>query len=365
MNPSKVFNFLLFLFIAVLFSGLFWLNGSIQLAAEKNQEQINALVDEIGTLSQENLNLKMELENQEVVLSSIEEGLGSFEETLSYVQGGEGVYESLFGQLSFESLEAGFYPQEDHLQLAEEDSTLDILVLGTNGMHTDTIMVASINELESKISLFSIPRDLYVNGRRINVYYSLYGPDQLKRMVEMVTGLTMEKYIEVDLQGFIDMVDLVGGVDVYVDEAIYDGQFPGPNGYEPYSIEVGHHHMDGTEALRYSRSRKSTSDFDRASRQQKVLYALRTKVEEMQNGLETSDLGTLFATAMNHVNTDLSLLDIIHYYQNYASYDLRTGLVFSTQNYLYSMINEGGAYILLPKSGDYSEIRAVVDELVH
>lgn len=335
------------------------------MAAEKNQAQINGLIDEIGTLSQENLNLSMELESQELILSSIEEGFGSFEETLSYVDGGGDLYRSLFGQLSFESLEAGFYSQETHLAEVEEDSTLDILVLGTNGMHTDTIMVASINEAESKISLFSIPRDLYVNGRRINVYYSLYGPDQLKRMVEMVTGLTMEKYIEVDLDGFVEMVDLVGGVDVYVDEAIYDGQFPGAYGYEPYTIEMGHHHMNGSEALKYARSRKSTSDFDRAGRQQEVLYGLRTKVEEMKADLDTGELGQLFGTAMEHVNTDLSLLDIIHYYEDYAAYDLRTGLVFSTQNYLYSMINESGAYILLPKSGDYTEIRAVVDELVH
>ncbi|EKD93554.1 MAG: hypothetical protein ACD_28C00119G0001, partial [uncultured bacterium] len=55
------------------------------------------------------------------------------------------------------------------------DETFDILVLGTNGAHTDSIMVASINEEKEKVSLFSIPRDLYINGRRINAYYTYYG----------------------------------------------------------------------------------------------------------------------------------------------------------------------------------------------
>jgi LCP family protein required for cell wall assembly len=211
-----------------------------------------------------------------------------------------------------------------------------------------------------------VPRDLYINGRRINEYYHSYGVDTLERMVESVTGLTIDHYVQVDLQGFVEVVDLLGGLDIYVDENIYDGLYPnGKGGYDAYSITVGQYHMDGTEALKYARSRKSTSDFDRAARQQKIIAALRTKITQMDGVMEMKDLTSIFQTGITYTNTDLNLLDIVSNYYDYQDYDLSTGFVLTSSNYLYSMINESGAYILLPKTGNYDEIHQVISQLVN
>ena len=246
------------------------------------------------------------------------------------------------------------------------DATFDILLLGTNGAHTDTIMVASINEEKEKISLFSVPRDLYVNGRKINEYYTYYGVDTLQRMVETVTGLQIDQYAQVDLKGFVEIVDLLGGVDVHVSKSIYDGLYPnGKGGYSPYSIEEGDHHFDGEEALRYARSRESTSDFDRAGRQQIVLAAVRTKIEQLDSVMDLKELSELFQTGLEYSTTDMDVLDIVGYYFDYKDYDLSTGFVLTSSNYLYSMINEGGAYILLPRGGNYDEIHQVISDLVN
>jgi LCP family protein required for cell wall assembly len=230
----------------------------------------------------------------------------------------------------------------------------------------DTIIVASVNEEKHKISLFSVPRDLYINGRRINEYYTYYGVDQLSRMVSTVTGLQMDQYVQVDLQGFIDIVDVLGGLDVYVSESLYDGLYPnGKGGYSSYSIDEGQHHFTGEEALKYARSRHSTSDFDRAERQQTVLAALRTKVVQLDSVMEMKELTKLFQTAIENTTTDIDLLDAVGYYYDYQEYDLNTGFVLTSGNYLTSLINESGAYILIPRDGDFTEIHEVISELVN
>jgi len=66
-------------------------------------------------------------------------------------------------------------------------------------------------------------------------------------MVEVVTGIEIDRYAKVDLTGFTEVVDLLGGIDVYVDKAIYDGYYPnGKGGYDAFSIEEGSYHMSGT-----------------------------------------------------------------------------------------------------------------------
>lgn len=249
--------------------------------------------------------------------------------------------------------------------LASGGETFDVLILGTNGNLTDTIMIASVNEEIEKITLFSIPRDLYANGRRINEYFYYYGAEQLQRMIASITGITIEKYVKVDLDGFINVIDILGGLDIYVDEAIYDSYYPNSKGgYTAYSIKVGTYHMSGEDALKYARSRKSTSDFDRAERQQKIIQALRTKLLQLTGVTDIKNVAQIIQSAMSNFDTDISILDAISHYNNYKDYELSAGFVLSTQNYLYSIINESGAYTLLPKSGDFEEIKKALSSLV-
>lgn len=292
---------------------------------EKNEEYISSLIDEVGLLKQEIDNVRQDPK----VISKVARASTVF---------------------------AGDFK-----------NNFELLILGTNGAHTDTIMIASVNEDLETVSLFSIPRDLYIKGRRINEYYTYYGIEELKRILKDLTGLEIEKYVQVDLQGFIDIVDSIGGLDIYVDNAIYDSYYPGwtKGTYKPYSIEVGDHHMDGEEALKYARSRYSTSDFDRSARQQKVLYALKEKFMSLHSLEDLKSVSDALKAGMEHTTTDMNSFDVITYFYGFKDFTIESGLVISNQNYLYSSINENGAYMLLPNKGSFKEIQSVIADLVY
>lgn len=366
-KPSKLWRILSFLLVSMIFTGLIWLNNDLESGLMESETQLASLVDEIGEIRNESFSLSQQVESQETILRLIGDDFTSLETILSK---GENANEftGLFEDFSqdFAKLEA--LKSDDSLELSsvEQDDTIDILLLGTNGSHTDTIMVMSIYEPKQQISLFSIPRDLYINGRRINAYYTYYGVDQLARMVESVTGLKIDNYAQVDLNGFVQGVDILGGLDLYVDKAIQDGSYPNSNGgYDPYVIDVGHYHMDGADALKYARSRKSTTDFDRAARQQKIVYAVKNKLQQVDLVTDMKSLSQLFQTALSFSTTDLTLLDLVSHFHDYNDFVLNTGLVISNRNYLYSTINVSGAYILLPTGGSFAQIHSAVYELVH
>lgn len=324
-----------------------------------SEAQIASLIDEVGTLNQENDSLSGQVESQAAVLKFMAQDFSSFEKGNGVENASFGEFEQMLDEIAGDDVQLASAPMED--------DTFDVLILGTNGAHTDTIMVASVYEPEKKISLFSIPRDLYINGRRINEYYHYYGISQLEKMVGAVTGLAIDNYVQIDLQAFIDTVNAIGGMDVYVDKAITDSYYPNANGgYMTYSIEPGNYHMDGETALKYARSRKSTSDFDRAARQQEIVSAVRTKLLQMDTVMNMKTLTALFKTAMENVETDLEIFDVVSYYYDYGNYTFQTGFVLSNGNYLFSKLSdESGAYMLLPNGGNFEQIKNVISELVH
>lgn len=363
---SKWVSMTAFLSAGVMLFGLIFVNASLRASLEEQQAQISGLIDEVGQLSQANFVLSEQVSSQEGVLQSIESDFSNLGTALQAGDdsGVQNVFNSILSRVATDGGRVSLSGEAP--AGVTKDTTFDILVLGTNGSHTDTIIVASVNIQKEKISLFSIPRDLYINGRRINEYYTYYGVEQLGRMVSAVTGLEMDHYVQVDLQGFVEIVDILGGLDIYVPEGIYDGLYPnGKGGYSAYSIEPGQYHMTGEEALKYARSRKSTSDFDRAERQQTILAALRTKAVQLDSVMEMKQLTQLFQTAIENTTTDIDLLDMVGYYYDYQSYDVHTGFVLTSGNYLFSLINESGAYILLPRGEDFSEIHEVISELVN
>jgi LCP family protein required for cell wall assembly len=174
--------------------------------------------------------------------------------------------------------------------------TRNILLLGTDQRdlgavgRTDTIMVLAIDAPNNRASLVSFPRDLYlaipgIGYSRINTAYG-FGEERqpggglplLMSTIERNFGIPIERYVRIDFSGFQDVIDALGGVDVIVDCPLYDELIY--RYFETYSLEPGTYHMNGEQALYYARSRKTTSDFDRARRQQRVLLAMRNRVLE-------------------------------------------------------------------------------------
>jgi len=168
-----------------------------------------------------------------------------------------------------------------------------------------------------------------------------------------------------DMDAFVDVVDALGGVDVHVEKDLYDSLYPGPNfTYQTFSIQAGDHHMDGLMALKYARSRKSTTDFDRAKRQQNIIDAVRAKFEAIDFVKNADQVIDIYNTVSDSIETDVDLLSFLSYLNSYRDFEIDRGHVLSTSNFLYSTYNVSGAYILLPKNEDYSEIQAYIKKVV-
>ena len=242
---------------------------------------------------------------------------------------------------------------------------MNILILGENMQLTDTIMLASVNETKKTVTLVSIPRDLFYNGRKINEYYEKYGIDELEKVVAAVTGIAPDKYVVVDMKSFVDVIDLVGGIDIDVKKNITDEQYPGPNStYIKVSFKKGYQHMDGRQALKYARSRKSTTDFDRNGRQQEILLALKQKSEELDLKNDIGKLTEIYNAVKDGIKTDVTLLDELNYYNKYRAFQIKAGNTISNQNYLYSTYSSAGQYILLPYKNSFVSLQNYMRKLI-
>ena len=162
---------------------------------------------------------------------------------------------------------------------------------------TDTIMLASYNPEDQLVTFLSIPRDLYVNydnwrAWRINgLYWSHYLEENnsheawskaLREKVEEITWVVTPYSFIVNFSGFVDLIDSVDGITIDVPEAIYDTSYPWPNdSYVTFQVEAWDQEFDGERALKYARSRKSTSDFSRAKRQQLIIEWMIDRITEL------------------------------------------------------------------------------------
>lgn len=273
----------------------------------------------------------------------------------------------------------------------EGDGRVNILILGIGGQGheapnlSDTIMVMSIDPKTKDAAMLSIPRDLYVKipssdtsraqYGKINAANAYGGPELAARTVSNVIGVPIHYYILLDFSGFRQAVDAVGGVDINVEKAIYDPDYPCDNergGYCPLRISAGMQHMNGTVALRYARSRKSTSDFDRAARQQKTIVALRLKALQLSTLTNPIKLTSLIDAIGNHIKTDIQPKEITKLAalakdinpaktpQKVLDTDSKDALLVGGTS-----IIDGAGYIEVPKLGNfnYSDIQDIVKNI--
>jgi LCP family protein required for cell wall assembly len=231
---------------------------------------------------------------------------------------------------------------------------LNIVLLGSDkrpssgAWRTDSMIVVSVDMEENIVRLLSIPRDLwvYIPGHgynRINTA-DLWGelaqkgggPERVKQTIFYNLGIPIHYYVRVDFQGFMKIIDAVGGVDI-------DVECPLPD----IDLAAGMYHMNGAQALRYSRSRYSTNDFDRGRRQRKVLMAL------WEQGLTLNiipKLPSLWWAMADSFETDLPLDQVINL--AYIGVQLKPQRILSTSigaSQVQSWITPEGAAVLLPR----------------
>lgn len=271
----------------------------------------------------------------------------------------------------------------------ESDGRINILLLGIGGAGhpggqlTDTIMVASIDVKQKKLALISVPRDLYVPIATQNFYAKINtahsvgetnpktggGPEVSRKTLSEVLDLPIHYFVRLDFSGFVKMIDTLGGVTVNVDKAIYDPYFPAPNmrDYEPFQISPGAQKLDGKTALKYARSRETTSDFDRALRQQKILTAVKEKVFSSSTLANPVKLTEILKILGEHVRTDLTLFEIerlVDIFQELDTQNIVTRVFDSSaEGLLVSSSGPGDGYYLRPRSGNFKEIQQVVKNI--
>lgn len=310
----------------------------------------------------------------------------------------------------------------------DPEAPFNVLLLGYGGAGheggdlTDTMIVAHVEPKNKKVTLISIPRDLWVsiptNGEsvsysKINFAYAvglddkrypnkfdMYkgragGGELAKYAVEKVIGEDIRYFASIDFGGFKQVIDALGGVDVSVPRTFDDNFYPikgeedntcGYSAeelaeihkkytgfaleqqftcrYEKLHFDKGLQHMDGETALKFVRSRHSEtdgSDFARSQRQQALIAAAKDKVLSLGIVNNFVPFVTQFA---NVLRTDVSIStakDILAVAGDPREYKIST-IVLSTENVLKDGYSSDRQYILLPKAGqdNYSEIQKYI-----
>jgi LCP family protein required for cell wall assembly len=187
--------------------------------------------------------------------------------------------------------------------------------------NTDTMILLSFDAQNQTAGILSLPRDLWVPmpgfgyETRINMAYPLGetygytggGPQLAKDTVSSFIGQPVQYYARVNFQGFVELIDMIGGVDVVVPFTIHDEAYPTNDfGVTTFHLEAGQQHLDGLTALMYVRTRNVDDDYGRAGRQQQVIRAVADKVlrADMLPTL-LPKLPRLLMTMSNSIQTDI------------------------------------------------------------
>lgn len=279
---------------------------------------------------------------------------------------------------------------QDELVLeGQADDRINILLLGMGGPGhdgpylTDTNIIMSIKPSTKEVAMISVPRDLGVTidnqgVRKIN-YANSYGEslqsggggDYARSIFSQTFNVTIPYYVRVDFAAFTQMIDHVGGITVDVPTTFTDTAFPGPNfSYRTIHFDAGPQHMDGATALDFARSRHGNngegSDFARSRRQQLVIAAAKEKFLSLGTYSNPETIRNLWNSVSTHVATNLNEIQLA-YLANMAK-DLnkvQRNLVLDNApgGFLVSTTGDNGAFLLFPKTGDYTSIQAAIRDV--
>ena len=285
------------------------------------------------------------------------------------------------------------FGQEEQKKLnGEGDGRINILVLGIGGPGhdgadlTDTMIVVSVDPINKTVAMLSLPRDFWVkipgNGEsKINAVHAYGeqnpkkfsdGPTISKEVVSKILDLPIHYYVRMDFEGFKKLIDEVGGLDVNVEKDIVDPYYPddrpGKFGNITYKVNAGPQHMDGSAALKYARSRYTTSDFDRAKRQQIIIQALKEKALSAGIMANPAKLSAIMNIVGDHFRTDMQLWEMERFMQlmkDVNTQEIAHRVLDNSAEGLLKENNMNGAYVLLPKAGtyNYSEIQALAHSI--
>lgn len=329
--------------------------------------------------------------------------------------GGDSVLTSDFPHISLFSALRGLIQSNDKKLTGEKEDRINLLLLGVGGTGhqgpelTDTMIFSSLRPSDKSVGLLSIPRDLYVpvsdeGWRKINAVNALAeanednsGPQAVINVLEPLLNQKIHYYIKVDFDGFAELIDELGGLNVYVEKSFSDSQYPIPdmgeadcgsveqtneNGeivqtpvydcrFEVVTFQEGWTKMDGETALQYVRSRHGTngeaSDFARSRRQENLLLAIKETILNLDTLKHPSKISAILSALEEHIHTNLSLGEIIALGRDFGSVNpdkiITQVLDTSEGSPLYST-SMNGAFVILPKNDDWSGVQKIAANLL-
>lgn len=286
------------------------------------------------------------------------------------------------------------------LQLKSQNGRTNLLILGKSGAGhdspdlTDTIILASIAQMPPSIDLISIPRDIWIPEIRAKINSAYYWGKQkeaggglklAKSLVEEITGLPVHYGLVVDFDGFTEIIDVVGGIEVNVEHAFIDEKYPIAGKekdmcggdrelkcrYETLHFAQGKQIMDGATALKFVRSRNAQgdegTDLARAARQQKVLVAIRQEILKPSTYLSPVKLWRIWQVVKKSVETDFNpSAAAILARRAFNARDKIISRVLSEDLLTHPPVSEqyDFQYVFIPKAGTWKEIHNAINCLL-
>ena len=279
----------------------------------------------------------------------------------------------------------------------EDKDRINILLLGIGGKNhdggllTDTIILASLKPSEKKVSLVSIPRDLAIPVENmgwqkinsINAFAEAKNPGSgglaLSQTVSDIFQTPIDYYLTLDFAGFEKIIDDLGGIKVNVENPFDDYRYPilgnedapWDQRWEHLHVEKGEQIMSGSLALKYVRSRHASgaegSDFARSRRQQKVLEAVKEKVMSLSTIFNPSLIYKIIKDVNDNYSTNLKIWEMVKLWG--MAKEIKSPNIYnrvldnSPGGLLIDTVGVDGAFLLSPKSGDFSEIQYLVNNI--
>lgn len=270
------------------------------------------------------------------------------------------LFVGLFGRLIVQIIKLSpvffqyFFQKE--IVLKKTEDRINVLFLGiAGGKHdgpllTDTIIYASIDPKLQKVTLISIPRDLWLSDLKAKINTAYASGQQVKKdggllltkaVVEKILNQPVGYVLRIDFNGFVKAIDMVGGIDVNIEKGFEDLEYPisgkekdtcgftgsefekratqsavfevFPCRYEHLAFKAGLQHMDGEQALKFVRSRhaKGTegTDFARSRRQDIIIKAFKQKVFSLDTFLNPGRLVSLYDVFQDSIHTNIQQND--------------------------------------------------------
>jgi polyisoprenyl-teichoic acid--peptidoglycan teichoic acid transferase len=294
----------------------------------------------------------------------------------------------------------GLVGSSDKNLKGEDEDRINAVILGIGGdKHeggylTDTIILFSLKPSTKEVAMMSIPRDLYIpiegmGWQKINTINAFAerkeansGGEAVSQALSDILNIPIHYYFRIDFQGFIEIIDILEGVDIYVENTLSDRQYPIPgkekeedyySRFQHLYIEKGWHEMDGELALKYVRSRHAKgiegSDFARSRRQQKIIEAIKNKLLKSENFLRPNMITSIISKIRDNTSFNLKTWEILKFWQLTKNIEINNiqshVLDNSPSGLLTASRNESGAYILSPRGGDFTEIKYLVNNFFY